>query len=166
MVKKSYGCKKKIRPPKAAEIFWPFFFWCKIKILMKNFFLDLSGSEIFDISEFHECKIWSIFKSGGREFQRKWNFHGREISDFFFGGKNGQGEYKKKLTPKLILGQPHYSGLRREKKIPALLNISPQKISPNLTSVGFQFSLKLTPARFENGPNLTFVKYWNVKNFT
>ena len=32
--------------------------------------------------------------------------------------------------------------------------------------MGFQISLKLTPARFENGPNLTSVKFWNVKNFT
>ena len=55
--KKSYGCKKKIRPPKAAEKFWPFFL-CKIKISVgKILFFDLSGSEIFDISESHGCKI-------------------------------------------------------------------------------------------------------------
>ena len=43
--------------------------------------------------------------------------------------------------------------------LPALLNISPKKKSLNLTPVGFQISLKLTPARFENGPNLTSVKF-------
>ena len=58
-VKKSYGCKKNTRPSKAAENFWPFF-WCKIKISVGKFFFDLSGSAIFDISEFHGCKIWSI----------------------------------------------------------------------------------------------------------
>ena len=65
-LKKSYGCKKKIRPPKAAENFWPFFLVQNQDFSGKFFiFFDLSGSEIFDISEFHGRKIWSIFKSGG-----------------------------------------------------------------------------------------------------
>ena len=56
--KKIHGCKKKNRPPKAAENFWPFFKY-KIKISVEKlfFFFDLSGSEIFDISEFHGRKI-------------------------------------------------------------------------------------------------------------
>ena len=58
--------RKTPRPPKAAEKIWPFFLF-KIKISVGIFF-DLSGSEIFDISEFHGCKIWSIFKSGGCKF--------------------------------------------------------------------------------------------------
>ena len=40
-----------------------------------------------------------------------------------------------------------------------LLNKVPQKKSPNLAPVGFQFSLKLMHARFENGPKLTSVKF-------
>ena len=84
-LKKSYGCKKKFRPPKAAEKFWPFF-RCKIKIPVGfSIFFDLPGSEIFDISEFHGCKIWSIFKSGVCKFQRNLKFHGCKIQRFFFG---------------------------------------------------------------------------------
>ena len=78
--KKSYGCKKKFRP----KIFG-LFFGAKSRFSGKYFFFDLSGSEFFDISEFHGCKIWSIFKSGGCKFQRNLKSHGCKIQRFFFG---------------------------------------------------------------------------------
>ena len=43
-LKKSYGCKKKFRPPKAAEKFWPFF-WCKIKISVGKY-IFLTSQEV------------------------------------------------------------------------------------------------------------------------
>ena len=84
-LKKSYGYKKKIRPPKAAEKFWPFFCAKSRFQWEKCFFFDLSGSAIFDISEFHVCKIWSIFKSGGCKFQRNLKSHGCKIQRFILG---------------------------------------------------------------------------------
>ena len=66
----------------------------------ENIFFDLSGSEIFDISESHGCKIWSIFKSGGRKFQTKLKSHGRKIWGLFFGNFVEEGNKKKKTKKK------------------------------------------------------------------
>ena len=93
-VKKSYGCKKKFRPPKAAENFG-LFFGAKSRFQW-HFFFDLSKIKIFDISEFHGCKIWTIFKSGGRKFQRKLKSHGRKIWGIFFGNFVEEGNKKNK----------------------------------------------------------------------
>ena len=82
--------RKTPRPPKAAEKFWPFFF-VQNQDFSGGFFFDLSESEIFDISEFHGCKICSLFKSGGRKFQRKLKSQGREILRFFFGNYAEEG---------------------------------------------------------------------------
>ena len=49
-----------------------------------KFFFDLSGSAIFDISEFHGCKIWSIFKSGGCKLEKS-EIPRCKIQRFFFG---------------------------------------------------------------------------------
>ena len=78
-VRKNFGRRRR---PKNFGLF----FGAKSRFQWGNNFFDLSGSEIFDISEFHGCKIWSIFNSGGRKFQRKLKFRGREIWRLFFGG--------------------------------------------------------------------------------
>ena len=49
------------------------------------FFLTSQEVKIFDISEFHGCKFWSVFKSGGRKFQIKLKSHGCKIGRLFFG---------------------------------------------------------------------------------
>ena len=43
--KKSYGCKKKKRPPKAAEIFWPFFL-VQNQDFSGDFFFFLTSQEV------------------------------------------------------------------------------------------------------------------------
>ena len=65
--------------------FWPFFLVQNQDFSGKIVFFYLSGSGIFDISEFHGCKIWSIFKSGGYKFQRNLKSHGCKIQIFFLG---------------------------------------------------------------------------------
>ena len=85
-LKKSYGCKKKNLAFFWCKNFWPFFLVQNQDFSGENIFFDLSGSEILDISEFHGCKFWSLFKSGRRKFQRKLKSHGRTIWGLFFLG--------------------------------------------------------------------------------
>ena len=45
-VKKFYGCKKKTRPPKAAEKFWPFFFFGAKSRFQWDFIFFLTSQEL------------------------------------------------------------------------------------------------------------------------
>ena len=68
-LKKSYGCKKKNRPPKAAEKFWPFFFWCKIKISVGIIFLTSQEVKFLTFQNFTDVRFGPFSNLAGVSFR-------------------------------------------------------------------------------------------------
>ena len=84
-VKKSYGCKKKIRPPKAAEKFWPFF-WCKIKIsARKYFFLASQEMKFLTFQNFKDVRFGTFSILADVSFRENEIFTDVSFQDLFLG---------------------------------------------------------------------------------
>ena len=95
-LKKFYGCKKRIRPPKAAENFWPFF-WCKIKISVGKY-IFLTSREV-KFQSFTDVRFGPFSNLAGVSFRENWNPTGVRFGDFFFGNFVEEGNKKTTPTP-------------------------------------------------------------------
>jgi len=67
-LKKSHGCKKKIRPPKAAEKIW-LFFWCKIKISVGIFFSTSQEVKFLTFQNFTDVSFGPFSTLAGVSFR-------------------------------------------------------------------------------------------------
>ena len=81
-IKKSKGCKKKNRPPKAAEKNWPFF-WCKIKISVgKKIFLTSQKVDFLAFQNFTDVRFAAFSILTDVSFRENENFMGVRFRDF------------------------------------------------------------------------------------
>ena len=108
-LKESYGCKKKIRPPKAAEIFWPFF-RCKIKISVgKLFFLTSQEVKFLTFQNFTDVGFATFSILTDVSFGENEIFTNIRFRAFFWAhreeGGNSRTRAQSKLGPNLIKAQ-------------------------------------------------------------